>query len=70
MSKKPLVVIMTDTLRRPWRSDARPASYPYAQTKRVKPGDPGFTPQPLNYSTGMPAINQAVDPATNLPLEE
>lgn len=40
--------------RRPWRKDARPASYHYTKTKRVKPGDPGFTPQPLKYETGIP----------------
>ena len=40
--------------RRPRRTDARLASYHGARAKRVKPGDPGFNPQPLDYATGMP----------------
>jgi uncharacterized sulfatase len=40
--------------RRPWRTDARPATYHYTGHKRYKMGDPGFTPEPLDYSTGMP----------------
>ena len=44
--------------RRPWRTDARPAAYYRpSRIKRVKPGDEGFNPQPLNYNTGMPAEN-------------
>ncbi|MFI4913139.1 MAG: sulfatase-like hydrolase/transferase [Sedimentisphaeraceae bacterium JB056] len=43
--------------RRPWRTDARPASYHYTRTKRYKRGDPGFTPEPLDYSTGLPISN-------------
>lgn len=48
--------------RRPWRTDARPAAYHYSRIKRIKPGDEGFTPQPLNYSTGMPAESRPINP--------
>lgn len=43
--------------RRPWRTDARPASYHYTGNKRYKLGDPGFTPDPLDYTTGLPVKN-------------
>ena len=39
--------------RRPWRTDARPASYHHGG-KRETPGDPGFFPPALNYNTGLP----------------
>jgi len=48
--------------RRPWRTDAQPASYHYTRLKRIKPGDEGFNPQPMNYSTGMPAENRPIKP--------
>ena len=48
--------------RRPWRTDARPASYHYTRMKRIKPGDEGFNPQPINYSTGMPCENRPIMP--------
>jgi len=48
--------------RRPWRTDARPASYHYTRLKRVKPGDEGFNPQPINYSTGLPADSGPIVP--------
>jgi uncharacterized sulfatase len=41
---------------RPWRTDARPQSYHFGR-KRYKFGDPGFTPEPLDYSTGLPIKN-------------
>ena len=47
--------------RRPWRTDARPVSYHYTKLKRIKPGDTGFNPQPLDYNTGLPAENQPID---------
>ena len=40
--------------RRPWRTDARPPSYHYTGNKRYKRGDPGFTPEPWDYTTGLP----------------
>ena len=39
--------------RRPWRADARPASYHFGG-KRETPGDPGFFPAALDYGTGLP----------------
>jgi uncharacterized sulfatase len=39
--------------RRPWRTDARPITY-HIGCKRETPGDPGFFPPALNYSTGLP----------------
>ncbi len=39
---------------RPWRKDVPEQTFHYTGNKRYKYGDPGFTPEPLDYGTGMP----------------
>lgn len=42
---------------RPWRKNVSPQSYHYTAHKRYKKSDPGFTPEAIDYSTGLPIVD-------------
>ena len=44
--------------RRPWREDARPATWDYTGQTRQRPADPAFEKPMLDYDTGMPQTPQ------------
>ncbi|MEV6109607.1 sulfatase-like hydrolase/transferase [Streptomyces sp. NPDC051940] len=41
--------------RRPWRTDAREATWEYDGMTRARPDDPGYQPRVLDYATGLEA---------------
>lgn len=44
--------------RRPWRRDARPATWPYTLMTRERFNEP-YEPHPLDYATGLPLAGEA-----------
>jgi uncharacterized sulfatase len=43
--------------RRPWRTDARPATWDYTLMTRQREDDPDYEPRQLDYGTGLPMEN-------------